>query len=534
MNECHLYQELISRLVDGELDKNEYAALKEHMDNCAECSAMYAVFASLSDIISGEDEPLPEDLHENIMAGVRRSAMINYNKRRLSKPVRNALAAAACAALVLFAARGLSPAEKAEGTVLTKADTAAMDIAQGQTEAVVDESPAEAAAPAATAEIIPVPTASPRPTATPVPTKDVYLDSDNEEAKPTSTKKPENNTGNNSNNSIVVTVPPTAKVVEIPSATPTPTARPEPTPSPVPTVKPTPVPTEKPEPVATPSPAPAAEAAVQAETESAAGEESGAPAQEPAPAVFSAEPEATEQTAETSAPAVKSSPEAEAEPSESPEKRWDLRSLFRLPRPAANNADAASVTEAAPAAEPEAAPVAEEEALPEAAPAPMAEDSEDIEEDEGLIKLDALEKLEELENILDGEAAEEAELPEDEAEESYTFILARPEEEEPEETSAPSPTAEAAASPDVTAEPDPFELFKDYRLIVYIYGEEIYYTQVFSEEESITYISPCTPEDFSVFLESLEEEDELQPSPTVSPEVSPADTQKVREGVAKH
>ena len=60
MNECHLYQELISRLVDGELNKNEYAALKEHLENCSEWSAMYAVFASLSDIIGSEDEPLPE------------------------------------------------------------------------------------------------------------------------------------------------------------------------------------------------------------------------------------------------------------------------------------------------------------------------------------------------------------------------------------------------------------------------------------------------------------------------------------------
>ena len=96
MNECELYQELISRLVDGQLNKSEYAALKEHMDNCSDCSAMYAVFASLSDIIGSEDEPLPEDLHENIMAGVRRHAMIQNNKRRLSKPMRNTLAAAAC------------------------------------------------------------------------------------------------------------------------------------------------------------------------------------------------------------------------------------------------------------------------------------------------------------------------------------------------------------------------------------------------------------------------------------------------------
>ena len=61
MNNCELYQELISRLVDGELSRKEYAVLEAHMENCAECSAMYAVFASLSDIIGGEDEPLPRN-----------------------------------------------------------------------------------------------------------------------------------------------------------------------------------------------------------------------------------------------------------------------------------------------------------------------------------------------------------------------------------------------------------------------------------------------------------------------------------------
>ena len=148
MNQCELYQEIISRLVDGELSRNEYAALDAHMENCAECSAMYAVFASLSDIIGSEDEPLPEELHENIMAGVRRSAMINRNrnKRKLTKPMRNAIAAAACAALVIFAAKGFDPAEKAQSNMVSKSETVVMDTAaQQRHEEIVVESVSEAA-----------------------------------------------------------------------------------------------------------------------------------------------------------------------------------------------------------------------------------------------------------------------------------------------------------------------------------------------------------------------------------------------------
>jgi hypothetical protein len=75
---------------------------------------MYAVFHDLSDILSEEPEPLPENLHENIMAGVRRSAMIKKNRRLRRFGLSTALGAAACAVLVLFAATGFNPAERAE------------------------------------------------------------------------------------------------------------------------------------------------------------------------------------------------------------------------------------------------------------------------------------------------------------------------------------------------------------------------------------------------------------------------------------
>ena len=114
MNSCEYYQELISRLMDGEISGDEHVALMEHLNSCSRCNAMYAVFHDLSDILSEEPEPLPENLHENIMAGVRRSAMIRKNRRLRRFGLSTALSAAACAVLVLFAATGFNPAERAE------------------------------------------------------------------------------------------------------------------------------------------------------------------------------------------------------------------------------------------------------------------------------------------------------------------------------------------------------------------------------------------------------------------------------------
>ena len=114
MNSCEYYQELISRLMDGEIGGDEHVALMEHLNSCSRCNAMYAVFHDLSDILSEEPEPLPENLHENIMAGVRRSAMIRKNRRLRRFGLSTALSAAACAVLVLFAATGFNPAERAE------------------------------------------------------------------------------------------------------------------------------------------------------------------------------------------------------------------------------------------------------------------------------------------------------------------------------------------------------------------------------------------------------------------------------------
>lgn len=475
MNNCEMYQELISRLMDGELSRDEYAALDTHMENCAECSAMYAVFASLSDIIGGEDEPLPEDLHENIMAGVRRSAMIKHNRRRLSKPVRNALTAAACAALVLFASRGLAP-EKAADTALTKSQTVAMDVQLEEAAVEEEEQPAYEAAAAAespAAAVTPA-TVESAPAATPVPSPDIYLESEKTEAKPA-----ENNNRPNTN-TVTVTPRPTEIPVDTPVTVNTP--RPAASPAQVVTITASPMPPAPVQPADVP--------AVVAEVAEAKAEPevSGAPA-----AMEDAAGES--ETAAASPAAVSEEEDSDAayeEPvpaeTEEPSLTRKFMSFFGLARPEA----VSEPVEEVPAEE-------ESEALPEEAPAesePAAETpvpAENEEAEPGLIKLESTDKLTELENLLDGK---EAQLPEGDGDKEYTFVAAQPE-----------------------------EGLEDYGIKVLIYGESIYYVQTFSEDDFFVGLAPCSVEEFERFMDTLSDSEkgiETSPTPTASaaPELS--------------
>ena len=154
MNSCAYYQELISSLVDGELSDEENEALMLHLNTCSRCNAMYAVFHDLSDILAEEPQPLPEGLHENIMAGVRRSEIMKKNRRMRRIGLRTAMTAAACAVLVLFAAVSFDPGKRADSVSIHSAQEAAQLM----------PSPSPAAGAPASAPAMPVQTAAPVPT----------------------------------------------------------------------------------------------------------------------------------------------------------------------------------------------------------------------------------------------------------------------------------------------------------------------------------------------------------------------------------
>ena len=150
MSSCEQIQFLISQLIDRELDKEEAALVAEHLKSCEDCAAMYRAFSGLSEDL---EEP-PESLRENVMAELRRGEMAKKN-RRLSRPVRSLLAAAACMALIIGLAYGTAPLLRSPAAVDTAQAPAAAVPAGGaagereavvlMAEAVVMDAPAEAA-----------------------------------------------------------------------------------------------------------------------------------------------------------------------------------------------------------------------------------------------------------------------------------------------------------------------------------------------------------------------------------------------------
>ncbi len=131
MNGCEYYQELISRLIDGELSEEGRAVLAQHLRECAECAALYDAFSGISEAIGDDMEEVPASLVENVMAHVRRSEILEKNsakepertKYRSSEKkhgrskggLKVILSAAACLALVVAAAYTLPVFRGADG-----------------------------------------------------------------------------------------------------------------------------------------------------------------------------------------------------------------------------------------------------------------------------------------------------------------------------------------------------------------------------------------------------------------------------------
>ena len=107
MNSCEYYQELISRMLDDELENQEVKSLAEHLSVCSECAAMYSAFSMLSDFVAEDLEEVPETLSVDIMASIRRAEMVKRSRRN-RRPVRNLISAAACVAVVVAAVGGIA------------------------------------------------------------------------------------------------------------------------------------------------------------------------------------------------------------------------------------------------------------------------------------------------------------------------------------------------------------------------------------------------------------------------------------------
>ncbi|MCR5665113.1 MAG: zf-HC2 domain-containing protein [Oscillospiraceae bacterium] len=108
MTDCDRYQEMISRLIDGDLTKEERGELAAHVESCSECAALYVAFRSVSEELGSEAGELPEGLHENMMAAIRRESLREKNRAANARMRRwrPLLAIAACFALIVAVGLG--------------------------------------------------------------------------------------------------------------------------------------------------------------------------------------------------------------------------------------------------------------------------------------------------------------------------------------------------------------------------------------------------------------------------------------------
>ena len=98
MSSCDKYQELISRMVDGDLSPEEKHDLADHVETCPSCSALFQAFFAISKQIGEDLEEPPLDLRDSVMAEIQRAEIRRRN--RIPTIIRGVLSAAACLAVI--------------------------------------------------------------------------------------------------------------------------------------------------------------------------------------------------------------------------------------------------------------------------------------------------------------------------------------------------------------------------------------------------------------------------------------------------
>lgn len=248
MSGCEYYQELISRMLDEDISRDERAALAEHLGTCRECAAMYQAFSALSDTISSGMVDPPEELTDNIMAELRRSEIRRKN-RRMPRQMKNFIAAAACAAVVIAAVGGVAiVGSHRNETAVYESRTSRIssgNISTAGEENASVEAPAPATEAPAAAQSVPD-TAAAAAAPAQIPDSENFGYVPDRSGTAASTAAPAQTPASRPQ---FTPAPGTV-------ATPVPTAAPTPVPTPVPTVAPTPVPTMAPTPVPTAAPTP--------------------------------------------------------------------------------------------------------------------------------------------------------------------------------------------------------------------------------------------------------------------------------------
>ena len=103
MTDHSVYEEQICALLDGELSADEEASLRAHLDGCSECRAFFSAMEAVYGLAAKDLPEAPADLAQTVMAHVRAEARPEDSRTRIFRFPYRPLAAAAAAALVLWA-----------------------------------------------------------------------------------------------------------------------------------------------------------------------------------------------------------------------------------------------------------------------------------------------------------------------------------------------------------------------------------------------------------------------------------------------
>lgn len=103
MDGCEGYEELISAVLDGEASEEERRALKEHLETCGECAALYDDLLALHRLLPTLSEQPPRELMEKTLARLGEEKVVSLPERKHPSAKRWApwaAAAAVCVALL--------------------------------------------------------------------------------------------------------------------------------------------------------------------------------------------------------------------------------------------------------------------------------------------------------------------------------------------------------------------------------------------------------------------------------------------------
>ncbi len=105
---CEKYQEIMSRMLDGEVEESEKTELQAHLAVCSECRGIYEAFNAIS--LSLEVEEAPASLAPGVMKAVREMAASEPEPqiplrlvKRKPRMFARVAAMAACLAIIVFA-----------------------------------------------------------------------------------------------------------------------------------------------------------------------------------------------------------------------------------------------------------------------------------------------------------------------------------------------------------------------------------------------------------------------------------------------